>query len=56
MRPKFANGVAIMVAIGGWGDTNSFSKAAATQKSRRLFANNVKAMVDQTGADGDYML
>lgn len=53
VRPKFADGVPILVAIGGWGDTNSFSKAAVTQSSRKLFANNVKRMVDQTGADGE---
>ncbi|KAJ4367016.1 hypothetical protein N0V83_007546 [Neocucurbitaria cava] len=52
VRPKFAAGTVIQVAIGGWGDTNGFSKAAKTQKSRALFAGNVKAMLDATGADG----
>ena len=42
-----------MVAIGGWGDTDGFSKAAATQESRARFASNVKHMVDETGADGE---
>jgi len=51
VRSKFAEGTKIMVAIGGWGDTG-FSKAAATVNTRRLFAKNVKAMVDATGADG----
>ncbi|EXJ72876.1 uncharacterized protein A1O5_04024 [Cladophialophora psammophila CBS 110553] len=51
VRPKFAHGAAIMVAIGGWGATASFSIAAATQKNRRRFAYNVRAMVDQTGPD-----
>jgi len=51
MRSKFAEGTKIMVAIGGWGDTG-FSKASATVNTRRLFATNVKAMVDATGADG----
>jgi hypothetical protein len=51
-RSKFAKGTAIMVAIGGWGDTKGFSKAAETDDSRKLFARNVKAMVDHTGADG----
>ena len=41
-----------MVAIGGWGDTQGFSVAAATPEGRQLFAKNVKAMVDFTGADG----
>ena len=51
VRPKFAEGTKIMIAIGGWGDTG-FSKATETVNTRRLFANNVKAMVDATGADG----
>ena len=41
-----------MVAIGGWGDTDSFSKAAKTEGSRALFARNVARMVKETGADG----
>jgi hypothetical protein len=52
VRSRFAEGTAIMVAIGGWGDTEGFSKAAATEDSRKLFARNVRAMVDSTGADG----
>ncbi|KAE8446153.1 hypothetical protein EG329_012526 [Mollisiaceae sp. DMI_Dod_QoI] len=52
VRSKFAPGTAIMVAIGGWGDTAGFSEAAKTVKSREVFAKNVKAMVDVTGADG----
>ena len=42
-----------MVAIGGWGDSLGFEVAAATEDSRKLFARNVKAMVDSTGADGE---
>jgi GH18 family chitinase len=53
VRSQFAFGTAVMVAIGGWGDTEGFSKAAATESSRKLFAKNVKAMVDSTGADGE---
>ncbi|KAL2009863.1 hypothetical protein VTN00DRAFT_5670 [Thermoascus crustaceus] len=52
VRPRFANGTAIMVAIGGWGDTQGFSEAAAMESGRKLFARNVKAMVERTGADG----
>jgi hypothetical protein len=52
VRSQFAEGTSIMIAIGGWGDTEGFSKAAATESSRQLFARNVKAMVDYTGADG----
>ena len=55
VRSKFAVGTKIMIAIGGWGDTG-FSKASTTVNTRRLFAKNVKAMVDATGADGAYIL
>lgn len=51
VRSKFAEGTKIMIAIGGWGDVG-FSKASLTVNTRRLFAKNVKAMVDATGADG----
>ncbi|KAF9694885.1 hypothetical protein EKO04_007078 [Ascochyta lentis] len=52
VRPKFADGTQIQVAIGGWGNTDGFSKAAKTEGSRKLFAANIKTMVDMTGADG----
>lgn len=52
VRSKFVKGTSIMVAIGGWGDTAGFAKAAEMESSRKLFAKNVKAMVDHTGADG----
>ena len=51
-RSQFAPGTAIMVAIGGWGDAEGFDVAAATERSRKLFAQNVKKMVEATGADG----
>jgi GH18 family chitinase len=54
VRPKFAKGTKIMIAIGGWGDTSGFSHAASTDSSRKRFAQNVKAMVEHTGADGEY--
>jgi GH18 family chitinase len=52
VRPKFAEGTVVQVAIGGWGDTEGFSTAAKTKESRKLFASNVKSMLDATGADG----
>ena len=52
VRPKFPAGTIIQIAIGGWGDTDGFPKAAKTEDSRKLFASNVKAMLDVTGADG----
>lgn len=55
VRSQFAKDTAIMVAIGGWGDTG-FAKAAASESTRKLFAKNVKRMVDSTGADGKYPL
>ncbi|OKL61195.1 hypothetical protein UA08_03153 [Talaromyces atroroseus] len=51
VRSRFPPETAIMVAIGGWGDTNGFSQAAATRSSRKLFAQNIRKMVEETGAD-----
>ena len=51
-RSQFAGGTAVMVAVGGWGDTAGFEIAAATEDTRKLFAHNVMLMVDATGADG----
>lgn len=56
VRSHFSPGTAIMVAIGGWGDTAGFEVAAKTETSRRLFARNVKKMVEETGADGELKL
>lgn len=50
-RPKFSANTKIMVAIGGWGDTG-FEEAASDNSTRKRWASQVKAMVDQTGADG----
>lgn len=51
-RAQFEAGTKIMVAIGGWGDTQGFDIAARTQESRERFAQNVAAMILDTGADG----
>ncbi|KAF2715307.1 glycoside hydrolase family 18 protein [Pleomassaria siparia CBS 279.74] len=51
-RSKFAAGTKIMVAIGGWGNTDGFSQAAKSEESRELFAKNVGKMIKVTGADG----
>lgn len=56
VRPKFARGTGIQVAIGGWGDTDGFSIAAETEESRKMFANNIKIMLETTGADGEYQI
>lgn len=52
VRSKFPPSTAVLIAIGGWGDTRGFSSAAATKQGMRSFAANVKAMLDATGADG----
>lgn len=41
-----------MVAIGGWGDTTGFEEAAKTEEGRLRWCQNVKRMVESTGADG----
>ncbi|KAI7969289.1 hypothetical protein EIK77_003604 [Talaromyces pinophilus] len=53
VRSKFVPGTAVMIAIGGWGDMEGFSKAAATPRSRKLFAQNIRKMIRETGADGN---
>lgn len=56
VRPKFSVGTPIIIAIGGWGDTQGFTEAASTDEGRKLFAHNIKRMVDDTGADGKLYL
>ena len=51
-RSKFTDGTTIMIAIEGWGDTAGFYIVAATGTTRKLFAHNVKVMIDATGVDG----
>ncbi|KAH7353997.1 chitinase 18-4 [Plectosphaerella cucumerina] len=51
-RAQFHEGTVIQVAVGGWGDTAPFEKAALTDASRKTFARNMAAMVQATGADG----
>lgn len=55
VRGKFTKGTKIMVAIGGWGDTRGFEQAAISQESRLVFAENVRKMVEDTGADGKHL-
>lgn len=52
VRSQFKDETAVMVAVGGWGDTAGFEIAAATEDARRMFAHNVRLMVEETGADG----
>lgn len=50
-RQEFNANTKIMVAIGGWGDAG-FEEASRDDSSRKRWAKQVKAMIDQTGADG----
>ncbi|KAJ9150210.1 Chitinase 1 [Pleurostoma richardsiae] len=52
VRRQFFPGTKVMIAIGGWGDTEGFSSAAVSEESRRRFARNVAKMVEATSADG----
>ena len=52
VRHFFSPSTKILVAIGGWGDTDAFVHGARTSSTRRQFARNVAAMVQATGADG----
>lgn len=53
VRSELAPGTKVMVAIGGWGDTEGFSEGARTEEGRKLFAENVGRMVEAVGADGE---
>jgi chitinase len=52
MRKRFTPNTKVMVAIGGWGDTNGFSEGAKDDVSRTRYAKNVAAMIDSLGIDG----
>ncbi|GAB0136842.1 hypothetical protein EsDP_00005130 [Epichloe bromicola] len=51
-RQRFDSATNIMIAIGGWGDSLGFEEACRDEASRKLWSNNVKKMIDFTGADG----
>ncbi|KID77637.1 uncharacterized protein G6M90_00g095270 [Metarhizium brunneum] len=52
VREKFHHETKVMVAIGGWGDSKGFEEANKDAKSRKRWCENVKKMIDLTGADG----
>lgn len=52
VRKKFTPGTKVLVAIGGWGDTEGFEIAAKSEESRERWAKGVKRMVEKLGADG----
>ena len=41
-----------MVAIGGWGDEEGFEIAARSLEAMERWCENVRRMVEVTGADG----
>src|SRR4051812_17080677 len=52
MRSRFDAGTKVLLALGGWGDTDGFSAGALTAKSRLQFAKNVAKTIDRLGFDG----
>lgn len=52
VRSKFHPGTKVMIAIGGWGDSQGFEKASKDANSRKRWCSNVTKMIQQTGADG----
>lgn len=52
VRTHFEPDTKVMVAIGGWGDSEGFEAAARDAESREKWTGQVKRMVDLTGADG----
>ncbi|KAJ5124162.1 uncharacterized protein N7515_007987 [Penicillium bovifimosum] len=52
MRKRFSPDTKLMIAIGGWGDTEGFTEAAKTEASRERYAKNVASMLDANGFDG----
>lgn len=52
MRKRFSPDTKVMIAIGGWGDTEGFSDGAKDDASRERFAKNVASMLEDNGFDG----
>lgn len=51
VRALFQNGTKVCMAVGGWADTEGFGVAAASEESRKLFAENVAKTADKLGYD-----
>ncbi|TQV93468.1 chitinase 18-11 [Cordyceps javanica] len=51
VRALFDEGTKVCMAIGGWGDTDGFGVAAASEDSRRRFAENVNKTASSLGYD-----
>jgi GH18 family chitinase len=56
VRSRFFPRLQVCMSIGNPGDTDGFSKGAATSDTRELFARNVAATVERLGYDcvGEY--
>lgn len=52
-RKKFPKETKIMVAIGGWGNEEGFRQAAKSEDGVQFWVENVRRMVESTGADGE---
>ncbi|CAG7563273.1 unnamed protein product [Fusarium equiseti] len=52
VRARAPHHAKVMIAIGGWGDTQGFEEAAKTELSRKRWARQVAAMVEATETDG----
>lgn len=52
MRKRFSPDTKLMIAIGGWGDSEGFSAGAKDETTRKQYAKNVAAMLDANGFDG----
>lgn len=51
VRALFDEGTKVCMAIGGWGDTSGFSAGSASEETRKTYAKNVAAAVEQLGYD-----
>ncbi|THC93779.1 hypothetical protein EYZ11_006756 [Aspergillus tanneri] len=51
-RGRFAPDTKVLFAVGGWGDTASFSTGTKDEASRERFARNIAAVVKNGGFDG----
>lgn len=51
VRALFDHGCQVGISVGGWGDTEGFSAAAADQDSRKVFSDKLAAMVREHGFD-----
>lgn len=51
VRAMFDDGTKVCMAIGGWGDTDGFSKGAQNCTTQTLYAKSVAATLDRLGYD-----